>query len=80
MAELKRALDAEDWDSLRRISHSTKGVIGTMATPKLLELFDALQYLEEPLNGPRVPRELAEELGVEMKAAIATLRAQLGMD
>lgn len=77
VAELKEALDRREWDSVRKVAHRTKGAIGTLATPKLLELLDTLQYLTDSTKLPEPPARIAVGLQDDFDRAVGALRAKL---
>lgn len=80
LTELKQALDGEAWESLRTVAHKMRGAIGKLATPRILELLDALQYFDDSADLPQVsqvPRQHFQDLEGAVRRAIAEARTKM---
>ncbi|MBS4098283.1 MAG: response regulator [Sulfuricella sp.] len=76
-AEIRAALDAQDWDTAQRLAHTAKGVAGNIGAGAMQELAAALELaLKERRPRPETDAALAR-LATPLAALIEAIQAQL---
>ena len=75
---LKAAFAAEDREQMARLAHQLKGSIGTLSTPRLAELADRFEAVNETTPLEALAGALGE-LERELELAIAAIRDRVGL-